>query len=154
MDKYEQFQIEQSILLKALAESGPSESLMRRMQALYKDACLVVALGPTTALQRTPEDETRESADEKDVEFYVKAIESSALAAIFKASAWGDVSLTYEALVFEEQFCPGVRVSWSNKIAFLADGKDGAFNAKLEGMAGAFAKMLSARWYHCELRLV
>ena len=30
MDKYEQFQIEQSTLLKALAETGPNESLMRR----------------------------------------------------------------------------------------------------------------------------
>lgn len=154
MDKYEQFQIEQSILLKALAESGPSESLMRRMQALYKDACLVVALGPSMAIQRAPDDEGRESADEKDVAYYVKAIDSGALVKIFEARAWGDVSLEYEALVVEEQFSPGIRVSWSNKIAFLAEGKDGGFNAKLEGMAGALARMLSAQWHRCQVRLV
>jgi hypothetical protein len=154
MDKYEQFQIEQSILLKALAESGPSESLMRRMQALYKDACLVVALGPSMAIQRSPDDEGRESADEKDVAYYVKAIESGALVKIFEVRAWGDVSLEYEALVLEEQFSPGIRVSWSNKIAFLAEGKDGTFNTKLEGMAGALARMLSAQWYRCQVRLV
>lgn len=154
MDKYEQFQIEQNILLKMLAESGPSESLMCRMQALYKDACLVVALGPSLAVQRDPGYEGRESADEMDVAFYVKAIESGALGKIFEVRAWGNVSLEYEALILDDQFSPGIRVSWSNRIAFLADGKDGAFNAKLEGMAGALARMLSAQWYRCQVRLV
>ena len=127
MDKYEQFQIEQSTLLKALAETGPNESLMRRMQALYKDTCVVVALGPTTAIERDPEDQARGSADETDVAYYVQAyiqaIESQALAKIFEQKSW-------------------------------AEGKDGAFNDKLEAMAGALAKMLSATWYRWQVRLV
>lgn len=158
MDKYEQFQIEQSTLLKALAETGPNESLMRRMQALYKDTCVVVALGPTTAIQRDPEDQARGSADETDVAYYVQAyiqaIESQALAKIFEQKSWGEVSLEYEALDFDGTVCPGVRVAWTNTIAFLAEGKDGAFNDKLEAMAGALAKMLSATWYRWQVRLV
>lgn len=154
MDKYEQFQIEQSTLLKALAETGPNENLMRRMQALYKHACVVVALGPTTAIARPPDDESREYADEKDVVFYLQAIESGALSKIFEAKPWGDVVLEHEMLEFDGHASPGVRVSWSNKIAFLAAGKDGALDEKLEGMAGALAKMLSAKWYRWQVRLI
>lgn len=154
MDKYEQFQIEQATLLKALAEEGPSESLARRMQALYKDVCVVIALGPTLARPREPQDEAREIADDRDIAFYVKALESAALARIFASAGWGEVSLEYEALRFGEQVCPGLRVAWSNKLAFLAEGKGGTLEAKLEGMAGALARMLSARWYRWQIRLV
>ena len=58
------------------------------------------------------------------------------------------------ALDFDGTVCPGVRVAWTNTIAFLAEGKDGAFNDKLEAMAGALAKMLSATWYRWQVRLV
>ncbi|MDD3352830.1 hypothetical protein [Zoogloea sp.] len=152
MDKYEQFEIEQRALLNALAESGPSEGLLQRMQALYQDACLSIALGPSLALSH--QDGDRESADEQDVAFYTKAIASGALAKIFEAREWGDVTLDYEALLVDEAFCPGVRVSWSNKVAFLAGGKDGTFNLPLERMAGALARMLSARWYRWQVRVV
>jgi len=158
MDKYEQFQIEQDTLLKALAETGPNESLMRRMQALYKDACVVVALGPCTALPRDADDEGREFADQQDVDYYVRAylqsLESGALAKIFEAKDWGEVALEYEALDFDGTVCPGVRVDYSNKIAFLAEGKGGALENRLETMAAALAKMLSARWYRWQVRLV
>ena len=158
MDKYEQFKIEQDSLLQELAETGPNEDLMRRMQALYKDACAVVALGPTTALQRAPEDENREHADHEDFEFYVeayfRAVESGELARIFEMKTWGNVALEYEVLNFDGKTCPGVRVSWANKIAFLAEGRGGAFDEKLERMAVALAKTLSAKWYRWQVRLV
>lgn len=104
MDKYEKFKIEQDSLLKALAENGPSENLMHRMQALYKDACLVVALGPSTALERSPEDASREYADEQDfaayVEAYVLAVQSGELARIFQMPPWGPVSYEYETVTW------------------------------------------------------
>lgn len=158
MDKYEQFKIEQDSLLKALAENGPSENLMHRMQALYKDACLVVALGPCNAVERPPEAEVREFADEQDfaayVETYVIAVQSGEMARIFNMEQWGRVAFEYEAVEVDGRLCPGVKVSWSNKIAFLAGGKEGSFDAQLDAMAGALAERLSARWYRWQVRLV
>jgi len=158
MDKYEKFKIEQDSLLKALAENGPSEPLMHRMQALYKDACLVVALGPSTALERSPEDASREYADEQDfaayVEAYVLAVQSGELARIFQMPPWGPVSYEYETVDVDGKVCPGVRVSWGNKIAFLAGGKDSAFDPQLEAMSKALAALLSAKWYRWQVRLV
>jgi hypothetical protein len=40
---------------------------------------------------------------------------------------WGAVAYEYETVDVDGKVCPGVRVSWANKIAFLAGGKDGAF---------------------------
>lgn len=158
MDKYEQFKIEQDSLLKALAENGPSENLMHRMQALYKDACAVIALGPCTAVERDPADAGREYADEQDfaayVEAYVIAVQSGELARIFNMESWGRVAFEYETVDVDGRLCPGVRASWSNKIAFLAGGKDGAFDAQLDVMAEALAERLGARWYRWQVRLV
>ena len=158
MDKYEQFKIEQDSLLKALAENGPSENLMHRMQALYKDACLVIALGPHTALERDPADAGREYADEQDfaayVETYVLAVQSGELARLFEMQQWGAVAYEYETVDVDGKVCPGVRVSWANKIAFLAGGKDGAFDARLEAMAKALAALMSAKWYRWQVRLI
>ena len=39
-------------------------------------------------------------------------------------------------------------------IAFLAGGKDGAFEARLEAMAKALATLMSAKWYRWQVRLV
>ena len=158
MDKYEKFKIEQDSLLKALAENGPSESLMHRMQALYKDACVVIALGPNIALERGPEDAGREYADEQDfaayVETYVLAVQSGELARLFEMQPWGAVAYEYETVDVDGKVCPGVRVSWGNKIAFLAGGKDSAFDPQLEAMAKALAALLSAKWYRWQVRLV
>jgi hypothetical protein len=158
MDKYEQFKLEQDALLKALAENGPSENLMLRMQALYKDARLVVALGPCNAVERAPEAEAREYADEQDfaayVETYVIAVQAGEMARIFNMEPWGRADFEYEAVEVDGRLCPGVKVSWSNKIAFLAGGKDGRFDAQLEAMAEALADRLSARWYRWQVRLV
>ena len=40
------------------------------------------------------------------------------------------------------------------QIAFLAGGKDGAFDARLEAMAKALAALMSAKWYRWQVRLV
>ena len=158
MDKHEQFKIEQASLLKALAENGPSENLMHRMQALYKDACVVIALGPRGAAELPPQDGKLDYADEQDfaayVEAYVVAVHSGELARIFAVPQWGAVSYEYEVVNMDGKVCPGVAVSWSNKIAFLAEGKDGVFDKRIEEMSKALATRLAARWYRWQVRLV
>jgi hypothetical protein len=133
MDKYEKFKIEQDSLLKALAENGPSESLMHRMQAL-QGRLPGHRPRPEHRPRAGPEDAGREYADEQDfaayVETYVLAVQSGELARLFEMQPWGAVAYEYETVDVDGKVCPGVRVSWANKIAFLAGGKDGAFEAR------------------------
>ena len=100
----------------------------------------------------------REYADEQDfaayVETYVIAVQSGEMARIFNMEQWGRADFEYEAVDVDGRLCPGVKVGWSNKIAFLAGGKDGSFDAQLDAMAGALAERLSARWYRWQVRLV
>jgi hypothetical protein len=84
----------------------------------------------------------------------VIAVQSGEMARIFNMEPWGRVAFEYEAVEVDGHLCPGVKVNWSNKIAFLAGGKDGSFDAQLDAMAGALAERLSARWYRWQVRLV
>lgn len=170
MDKYEQFEIEQRALMRALETEGPSETLAARLKALYRDAGVVVALGPSRAVPGAddrPDDETDfdpdsdaspddlPMADDRDMDYYIRALDSGALAPIFAHAAWGDVSLRYEALVMDDKVCPGFRACWTDSLAFLADGKgDEGFNARIENMVGAFGRMVSAEWWRWQVRVV
>lgn len=82
------------------------------------------------------------------------AVQSGELARLFEMQPWGAVAYEYETVDVDGKVCPGVRVSWANKIAFLAGGKDGAFEARLEAMAKALATLMSAKWYRWQVRLV
>jgi hypothetical protein len=88
MDKYEQFEIEQRTLMRALETDGPSEALAARLKALYRDAGVVIALGPSRAVPRDedrPSDETDldpdalPMADDRDMDYYIRALDSGAL---------------------------------------------------------------------------
>jgi hypothetical protein len=115
MDKYEQFEIEQRALMRALEADGPSETLAARLKALYRDAGVVIALGPSRAVPRD-EDEDRPAddldpdalpmADDRDMDYYIRALDSGALTPIFAHAPWGEVSLRYEALVMDDKVCP------------------------------------------------
>ncbi len=164
MDKYEQFEIEQRALMRALEADGPSETLAARLKALYRDAGVVIALGPSRAVPRD-EDEDRPAddldpdalpmADDRDMDYYIRALDSGALTPIFAHAPWGEVSLRYEALVMDDKVCPGLRACWTDPLAFLAEGKaDEGFNVRIEGMVGAFGRMVSAEWWRWQVRVV
>lgn len=170
MDKYEQFEIEQRALMRALETDGPSEALAARLKALYRDAGVVVALGPSRSVPRDddlPDDEAdfdpeldpnpdaMPMADDRDMDYYIRALDSGALTPIFAHAPWGEVSLRYEALVMDDKVCPGLRACWSDPLAFLAEGKaDEGFNTRIEGMVGAFGRMVSAEWWRWQVRVV
>jgi hypothetical protein len=170
MDKYEQFEIEQRALMRALETDGPSEALAARLKALYRDAGVVVALGPSNAVPRDedrpideadvdpdsdPSPDAMPMADDRDMDYYIRALDSGALGPIFAHTPWGEVSLRYEALVMDDKVCPGFRAVWTDPLAFLADGKaDEGFNARIENMVGAFGRMVSAEWWRWQVRVV
>ena len=170
MDKYEQFEIEQRALMRALETDGPSEALAARLKALYRDAGVVVALGPSNAVPRDEDRPIDEAdvdadsnisheamlmADDRDMDYYIRALDSGALGPIFAHTPWGEVSLRYEALVMNDKVCPGFRAVWTDPLAFLADGKaDEGFNARIENMVGAFGRMVSAEWWRWQVRVV
>ena len=154
MDKYAQFEREQTALLNELAEQGPNKALMERMQALYQDAAVVIVLGPSAAVVAQGERAQRDYPDEHDMEHYIRAIENGELDALFENKAWGPVELRYETVSLDGIFCPGVRVTWENKIAFLAEGAGEAYNAKLDAMAAAMAQQLAAKWHQWQVQLL
>ncbi len=52
--------IEWRALMRALETDGPSETHVAHLKALYRDACVVIALGPSRAV---PRDEDRPSGE-------------------------------------------------------------------------------------------
>ncbi|WP_374498687.1 hypothetical protein [Zoogloea sp.] len=94
-------------------------------------------------------------ADDRDMDYNIRALDSGALTPIFAHAPWGEVSLRYEALVMDDKVCPGLRACWTDPLAFLAEGKaDEGFNARIENMVGAFARMVSAEWWRWQVRVV
>lgn len=154
MDKYQQFEREQTALLNELAEQGPSRALMERMQALYQDTAMVIVLGPSAAVIAQGERALRDYPDEHDMEHYIRAIESGELDALFENKAWGPAELRYETVNLDGIFCPGVRVAWENKIAFLAESPGDAYNPTLDAMAAALAQQVAAKWHQWQVQLL
>ena len=65
------------------------------------------------------------------------------------------MSLRYEALMMDDKVCPRLRACWTDPLAFLAEGKaDEGFNVRIEGMVGAFGRMVSAEWWRWQVRVV
>jgi len=94
-------------------------------------------------------------ADDRDMDYYIRALDSGALTPIFAHAPWGEVSLRYEALVMDDKVCPGLRACWTDPLAFLAEGKaDDGFNVRIESMVGAFGRMVSAEWWRWQVRVV
>lgn len=147
MNRQEAFDAELAQLEQQIAGEGRTPALEARLRTLYEGAALVIAFGPTVAVESDTIDKDRQYCNQLDLDFYSAMLDNAPVAKVFDEPRWGEVSITRQLVKIDGVDCPAFRVAWADRLAFIEAHQRGESAEQLRQMAGFLAELMGSTWY-------
>lgn len=154
MNKFEENRQRLDVVLQKIKEHGMTDDLHRQLLDLYKDASILIVLGPNQSIERSDASVDRESADAVDLEYYKGTFRDIDFRPFFAVEKFGPVALAYEQWQLNERVIPCLRVTWEDKLGLLNWTGEQDFRETIEATLKFFNSVLGASWYQWKFQVI